>query len=161
MGDVTFENKTAVGIRGDSKITRRYPIQVLNGDRAAVGVDLKLYNSTSDIIWAGKTDNEGKTDLEVTFYRREFTISRPSPELADTLRLVASDASGEKDVPINFSSDTPVILIFPQEPVKPLWAQGWFMETISVVIASIVVILFVFEKLRWISHKKRLLNKKE
>jgi hypothetical protein len=147
-GDLAVENETVAGIRGNSKVNRSYPIQVLNGDRAAVGVDLRLYNSTSYLLWSGKTDDKGRADLEVTFYLEEFTISKPSPEFADTLRLMVSGVLGEKEVPLKFTGDTPVIVVFPPGPERPLWAQGWFVETISVVIAIIVVLLFLSERVR-------------
>jgi hypothetical protein len=148
LGDMTFENETVVGIRGDSRVTRSYPIQVLYGDRAAVGVDLRLFNSTGDVLWSGKTDADGRANLGATFYRKESGLSRRSPEFADTLRLVASGTSGEKEVPLKFTSDTPMFFVFPTESERPMWAQGWFVETVSVVIAIIVVILFLSERVR-------------
>jgi hypothetical protein len=146
LGDMTFENETAVGIRGDSRVTRSYPIQVLKGDRAAVGVDLRLFNSTGDVLWSGKTDANGRADLGATFYRKESGLSRRSPEFADTLRLVVSEASGSKEVPLKFTSDTPVILVFP-EFQRPVWTEWWFIEVSAAVLAIIVCALFLGNKM--------------
>jgi hypothetical protein len=148
VGDLNVENDTVTIIHGYCQATRRYPVQVLNGDRAAVGVDLRLFNSTGFMLWSGKTDNIGAANVDITFYRKEYTRSSRSPEFADTLRLVASGTSGEKEVQLKFTSNTPVIFVFPTESGRPMWAQGWFIETVSVVIAIFIVIMFVYEKVR-------------
>jgi hypothetical protein len=148
-GDLTVENETAAGVYGDCQVTRGYPVQVLNGDRAAPNVDLKLYNKTGSLLWSGKTDKDGGANFNVTFYGKEYKYALvPSPGLSDTLRLVASGVSGEREVLLRFAGDTPVIVVFPLEQEGALWGQGWFVEAVSVVIAIMVAILYISGKMR-------------
>ncbi len=149
-GDLTVENETASVpvLWGNCQVKRSYPIQVLNGDRAAVGIDLRLYNETGDLLWSGRTDGNGRANVDVTFYQKVSVLTEVSPNFSDTLRLVASGVSGDKEVPLRFTGDTPVILSFPLEQEKPMWAQGWFVEVVSVIFAMGIAILYLTERMR-------------
>jgi hypothetical protein len=158
-GDFSIENGTVQGIWEDSRVTRIYPIQVMSGDRAAPGVDLRLVNATGGLVWTGKTDGSGRANLSVTFYQNLRYIngvngstlkdlSKDVPKFSDELKLTASSYSVEKEAPLRLTSGSPVLIAFPVEPEVPVYAQGWFLQVIAAALALTVTALYILKRNR-------------
>jgi hypothetical protein len=149
-GDLLIENSTDLLLHGNCQVSRSYPIQVLDGVRAAPNVGLSVYNSTGQVLWSGKTNGLGGANATITFYQNLRVTGPETPRLGDMLRLVASEGSERREVALGLSSSTPILMTFPALE-KPFWTQGWFLEYFSVTLAGVIIAAF------FLSRKRRII----
>ncbi len=156
-GAFSIENKTVQGIVGFSQVERVYPIQALRGINAAPDVDLRLYNETGSLLWSGRTDGNGRANLSVTFHQDLRTIdgvdgplrmdfAEDEPRFSDELKLVAGSDTLHEELSLRLTDDTPILVVFPAEPERPVYAQGWFLQGLGAVLAASVIAMFFIKR---------------